>query len=109
MTCNEVGGCTNLDLLLAKRNFADDLQTRSLVRLRVDQVLGLENVFVFLPAGWRSAHWVAELVGSWRNRSSSVVHVSTSQRASARLRDAQRELGWNDLEENQTYEVRLRF
>jgi hypothetical protein len=27
----------------------------------------------------------------------------------ARLRDAQREMGWNDLEENQTYEVRLRF
>ena len=36
-------------------------------------------------------------------------HVSTSQRASARLRDAQREMGWNNFEENQTYEVRLRF
>ena len=39
---------TNLHLLLAKRNFADNLQTRGLVRLRVDQILGLENVFVFL-------------------------------------------------------------
>lgn len=59
-----MGGCTNLDLLLAKCDFADNLQTRGLVWLGVDQVLGLENVFVLLAVGWRSALWVAELVGS---------------------------------------------
>lgn len=105
MTWSELGGCTNLDLLLAKRNFANNLQTRGLVWFRVDQVLGLQNVFVLLTVGWRSAPWVAELVGSWRNRSSSVVHVSTSQRASARLQRWDGMLSW----ELQTYEVRLRF
>ena len=81
----ERNGWTNLHFLLAKRDFADNLQTRGLVWFRVDQVLGFKNVFVLLTVGWRSAHLVAELVGSRAQPRCFRVHVSTFHRVSEML------------------------
>jgi hypothetical protein len=53
--------------------------------------------------GSRSAHWVAESVGSWAQPKSFRARSIASPKCSTR------KMGWNDLNKNRTYDVRLRF
>jgi len=50
-----------LNFLLAKRDFGDDLETRSLIRLRVFQVFRFEDVFVFFAV----MTWSVVVSGWW--------------------------------------------
>lgn len=104
----ERNGWTNLDFLFAQRDFPDNLQTRGLVRFRVDQVLGFKNVFVLLAVGMEvsalgcgggGVMGAAEVLPC--------VHLSTIHRVSEMLNTRD----WDGMtwDENKTYDVRLRF
>lgn len=96
-----VGWPTYLHFLLAKRNLADNLQTRSLIWLWVDQVLGLQNVLVFFAVERRSAHChrVAELVGSWRHPKCFRV-CADDARSSSASPSCPTDTRWNVMMEN---------